>query len=171
MDAGTARLSIGFRGVGCQSTAPGQIVPNRISPNAGILQNLSFGTDAGQINLISLFQLTLSGMASQTFNMYDGSILDVFNLPAAYRNLKMFVAWVESGGNDNGVTVGPGASNGNELWWSGTNPKKTIYPAGAPECGGSPAGVTVDATHATILVTNNGADDVVVGIALAGTDT
>lgn len=170
MDTGTYRLSVNGKGVGCSYFPAGSTAPVRILPSNGVIQSIAYGTDTGQGNLISSFELTIDASDNATINMYDGSLYDIFRQPAAYRVLRSFFAWIISGGDDAGVTIEPAASNGNDLWW-GTGSSKTIYPNGAPEIGGNPAGVTVDASHNGVKFVNNGAVPVVIGIMLSGSDT
>jgi len=63
------------------------------------------------------------------------------------------------------VTIAPGGSNPASIGLGGTTPTLTLAP-GATHTLSYPAGVTVDSTHKTILLTP--AADTVVGVAVAG---
>lgn len=134
------------------------------------VQTLGFGTESGQMTVLADLAPVVEPGATLTLNLFDGSVPDVLGAPAVLANLRSFAVWVESGGDAGGVTIAPGASNGNSLWFGGTSPTKTIYPAGPPELAGSAAGVAVDAARATVQFTNNGAVPAAVRIALAGLD-
>ena len=168
MNAGTLTLGVNVTGAGLSYTPANGIVspPARVAD--GLSVTVAYGTTAGKGNLICGFTIALNAGASQTINLYDGSILDVYGIAAPFRHLLAFAAWVSSGGDSAGVTIQPGAANPNSLWWGGTTPSKTVYPGGPPEVGGSPAGVVVDATHNTVKFTNNGAVAATVKVYLSG---
>jgi hypothetical protein len=131
-------------------------------------QTLTFGTSSGKMS-VEVNQLRgLGAGSSETLNLYDGSLLDVFGFPATFRTIRSFVLFVSSGGDADGVTVKGADSNPNTLFWIGTTPGKTVYPSGPPELGGSPAGVSVTSGASSIKVTNNGAAAVNYVLMVAG---
>lgn len=171
MNTGTYRLSVGIKGIACTLVPANALQSLYANPSESVLQSLSFGTGTGNGNLIVVEELTIAASSSVSINLYDGSLLDLFQQPAPFRFLRSFVAWVNSGGDATGVTIAPAASNPNLLWWTGTSPTKTVYPGGPPECGGSPAGVAVTSSAYGVTFTNNSSTAAVtVGLALAGSN-
>jgi len=171
MDSGSVTFGWTIRGTGLAYTPAGASGSARRRLADGSSLSIGYGTSPGLGNLVSALAITIGAGANTTINLYDGSVLDVFGQPAAYRQLRLFAAWVSSGGDSAGVTISPGASSGNSLNWIGTSPGALIYPAGPPLVAGGPTGVTVDNTHKTIKFLNNGAVSVTVSVDLAGSDT
>ena len=133
-------------------------------------QSLTYGTSSGNADIIVWRTKPLTAGATATYDLYTGTDLkDLFDATAAFRKIKSVAIWVDSGGDTSGVTIGNAASNANALFFGAQAHTATIYPSGPAFLGGSPAGVTVDATHKNLKVLNNGAVSVVVGIAIAGT--
>lgn len=131
-------------------------------------QTLQFGTATGQMS-VELNQLrTLGPGASETINLYDGSLLDIFSLPAVFRYVRNFTVFISLGGDSSGLTWGGGASNPTTLFMGGTLPTKTLYPSGPPDCSGSPAGVAITSSSYSVKFTNNGVVPVTYGIIIAG---
>lgn len=168
MTGGTWNLSGRVRAVG-KKTPSGQPKGATLTIPAGVGQSLTYGTGTGAADLQVVRTATLGAGAAATYDLYTGTDLtDLFGDTAAFRKLKGLCVWVESGGDAAGVTVGNAASNAHALFFGATTHTHTVFPAGPPMLGGSPAGVAVDATHKNLKVINNGAVSVVVGIALAG---
>lgn len=123
--------------------------------DAGTVQSLAFGTGTLGLEVDQLRHLPAGG--SETLNLYDGSLTDVFGDAAPFRVVRSFVLFVESGGDAAGVTVTGGVSNPTALFWVGTTPGQTVYPGGPACSGGSAAGVNITSSACTLKVTNNGA--------------
>lgn len=140
------------------------------SHSPGSAQQLEFGTGSGAASIFVAQTRTLGAGASETLNLYDGSVVDVFDDPAAMRLLKSFALHIPSGGGGDtaGVTVGAAASNAHPLFFGANTHTQTVYPAGPPMTGGSPDGVAVTSSACNVLVTNNGAVAVTYRVLIAG---
>lgn len=172
MNAGSFSLGVNVSGQGLSYTPANGTSSLATTVKDGFSNTTAFGTAAGQGDLICGFTITLAANANQTIDLYGGALLDVFGVTAPFRHLRNFAAWISSGGDSSGVTIQPGASNPNNLWWGGTSPTKTIYPGGPGEIGGSPAGVVVSNTAKTVeFINNSSAVGVTITVYLNGADS
>lgn len=162
MTRGTWRLSSGVRPM------VAGLMGGSVPVSRGVVQSLSFGTGSGQFNEAAVVSTLIDPAQVYVLNLWNGSVLNLAGDPAVFANLRSFWAAVVSGGDSSGVKIAPAASNGNALWWGGTTPYKVIFPSGAAEEGGSPAGVAVSAAASTVEFTNLGAVPAAVVVALAG---
>lgn len=150
-------------------------------PNSGIslantqrfraVQELPFGTGPGTASVVALVKFGLAPGGAQTVDLYDGSILDPYGDPAAFRLVRGWAFWVSSGGDDGGVKITGGASNPLGLDWVGTPGTSTgqiVYPD-CPAAGGR--GSSVTSTARTLTATNLGAVYAEAQLYLAGTRT
>lgn len=172
MTSGSWRLSTAVRFAGTHLPSGGvRAVP--VNLTKGPTQSLGYGTAGGTLDVPVVRRLTIPDGTSETLNLYDGSLLDVFGQPAPFRTLRSVAVWVESGGDATGVVVGADGvvADPVPIFLTGTNPRVTVYPSGPAFSAGSPAGVAVDATHRNLKLTNAGAADAVVVVALAGGTT
>lgn len=172
MTAGSWRLTTAVRAAGSFTPTNGvRAVPLLV--NKGQTQSLAYGTGSGQCDLEVVTTRTITAGSSATLDLYDGSVLDVFGLPAAFRTLRALAVWVQSGGDASGVDVGDDGvvSNPARSFLKGTSPRFSVFPSGPAYSAGSPAGVVVDATHRNLKVVNAGAVSVTVLVALAGATT
>ncbi len=167
-----AQTSIAGAMIAAQGTAPATIT----SPTAGAVgtgqEQFDYGTASGQCDILCAADYLIStGMsATVALDIFTGTDFpNVFGGAAPFRKVKAVFLGVLSGGDAAGVTIGGAASNGNALFFGAQNDTWTVFPGGVPLQGSSPAGVTVDATHKNILITNNGAVSVTVRFMLGGT--
>lgn len=161
MDGGNARLTLGLK-------VRGQKGASRVSQGHGTISTLGFGSGEGSLAVIVDQVRGLTAGASETLDLYDGSLLDVHEDPAEFRVLREYAVWVVSGGDTDGLTIGQAGANPHPLFWIGTTPGKTIYPGGIGDAGTDPSGVAVTATVRNLKLTNNGAVALTYRIYLAG---
>jgi len=147
---------------------PGSITPPKVREVGDAIQSLAFGTGTNRFDTAVAIEHSLAPGASETLNLFDGSLLDITGMAATFRMLKGFAAWVTAGGDSAGVTLGQAASNSTTLFWVGTTPGETIYPSGAAIGNGSPAGIAITATACNLKIVNNGAVAVTYALYLVG---
>lgn len=136
---------------------------------ASIEQSLEFGTDDGEANVLCAAAFVLAGAGTITFDLFAGTDLpNLFSGTAAMVKLKGLFIGIVEGGDADGVTIGDAAANPALMWFGAVDQTWTIYPEGAPMTGGDPVGRTIDNTDKNLLITNNGAAEVTIVIALAG---
>lgn len=139
-----------------------------LNTSASCTEQLSFGTTTSGVS-VEVNQIRGLGVgASETLNLYDGSLLDIYGDPAVFRTVRGFGLWITSGGDTSGLKVEGGDSNPTTLFWTGTTPGKTVYPSSAPELGGSLVGVSITSSAYSLKVTNNGAVAVNYQLIVAG---
>jgi hypothetical protein len=140
-----------------------------VAESSAASDSLTFGTATGKADIYCAGQFTLAATTAQLFDLYVGTDLkDVQGGTAPFRKLRRFWVRILSGGDSAGLRVGNPGSNGNKLWFGAATDTWTIFPDGPPFPGGSPAGVTVDATHKVVAVENLGAVSVTYELFLAG---
>lgn len=154
-----------------QGTASTTVIP---APTAGagvaVSQSLEYGTGSGQADIYCAGNFTLGAGLTVTWDLYTGTdFKDLFGETAAFRKLKSITVAVLSGGDASGLVVGNAASDAASLFFGANTQTWTVYPSGPPLFGGSPAGVTVDATHKNLKIANAGAAEITFAVALAGT--
>ena len=143
-----------------------------VSPTIVHEQALSYGTGEGSVSSVVLIEQGLPAGASHTFDLFDGSMTDVYGDPVTLRRVRAFAFWVEDGGDSSGVSLAGGDSNPSGLFWLGTPSAslgQTVYPDGPPACGGGDAGAAVTSTARTLKVTNLGAVEATYKLVLVGT--
>ncbi len=155
-----------------QGTATVAGVPSPTwSGSNGDTEVLAFGTASGLADIYCYAAFSIALSSSSTFDLFTGSdFKNVMGDTAAFAKLKsIYVQVVDGTGGTAGVTIGGAASNANALWFGNQNDTWTIFDGGPPFIGGNPAGVTVDATHCNLKISNNSSSAAVtVIIALAG---
>lgn len=166
MTGGTVTLSAGFtlqtkKQVGTLTDLPIKVTDDN-------QMRLPFGVGAGTASLVVVTARSLAAGSSETLNLYDGSLLDVYGDAAPFRVLRGVSVWVESDGDSAGVTFGDAASNATPLFFGDPAHTQTVYPGGPAAVGGSPAGVTVTASTCNLKIVNNGAVPVSYGLLLLG---
>lgn len=174
--AGTMQLSAQARLIGVQINPQGTAATVRLAkPNcdetASAQINLSFGTDSGEGDIFCAGDFDLTAGGTVTWDLFTGTdFKDVFGQTAAFRKLKAFFVSIVTGGDTAGVTIGDSSVAANKLglWFGAVTETWKIYPSGPPMIGGQPAGLTVDATHKNVKITNNGAVAVTVRVFLGG---
>ena len=136
---------------------------------------LSFqhGTGSGQCDLYVCQQRTLNAGASETLNLFDGSLVGSAGEATGFATVKAVVVCLianpDGSTAGSSVTVGNAASNGNQFWFGAATHTATVYRSGAAFQQGDPAGKTVDATHCNLKVANNdGANKVTYQLLIAG---
>jgi len=134
----------------------------------GVRQGLEAGTGSATASLVVALTRGLVPGGSDTFDLFDGSLTDVFGATAAFRVLRGYALWVEDGGDSSGITLSGGASNPHGLFMGGTTPSITAYPDGPALTAGSPAGSLVTSTARTLKILNNGAVETQYTLVLAG---
>lgn len=119
-----------------------------------------YGGTAGLVNVEICQERTLNAGASETLNLFDGSLLDIFNQSGALAKI-LFIC-VQLIDNPDGstaassITVGNAVSDAHQLWFSAATGTYTVTgTSGTPLFQGDDAGKTVDGTHKNILVANN----------------
>lgn len=125
--------------------------------DASAIQSIAFGTAEGEMSILVDQTRPLPAGVSETHNLFDGSLLDIYGDAAKFRKLRGFAFQVHSGGDSSGVTIRGGDSNPCTLFWVGTTPGQIVYPDGPAAAGGSDAGITISSSACTIKVTNNSA--------------
>jgi len=167
MTGGSWRLTTAIQARGVNAFT-GAITPPKVSEAGNAIQSLGFGTGSARMDSLVAISQSLAPGASVTFNLFDGSLLDITGMSATFRVLKGFAAWVVSGGDSAGVTLGQAGSNPTSMFWVGTTPGEVIYPGGPAISNGSPAGVLVTSTTCNLQVLNNGAVAATFALYLAG---
>jgi len=173
MTAGSWRLTTALNVVGINAFS-GSVNPPKTKDSVAQIQALLFGVTDNNVDQVIFLNRTLAASASDLLNLFDGSLPDITGTAAPMRHLKGVMAWIVSGGDASGVTVGDTGAIANPmpLFFGGTHPNQTIYPSGPPLLGGENiTGVVVSNTVKNLNITNNGAVSVIYGLALAGTST
>ncbi len=172
----TAQAKISGAKIDPQGTGELASIPDPLADAvAAIQQTLLFGTDSGKVDILCAAAFDIAAADDLALDLFVGTDLkNLFGGTAAFRKLKgLFIGIPSTGGGDaTGVTIGDTVSMNNPVsLWFGTNVMTwTIKPSGLPMIGGEPAGVTVDATHKNLLITNNSPTaEVTVVVVLAGT--
>ena len=132
---------------------------------------LSYGTASGYMNVEAVIAQGIPAGASHTFDLFDGSVTDVYEDAANFRYVQSFTFRVTSGGDSSGLSLTGGASNPHGLFWTGTagtSTGQTVYPSGPPASGGGSAGAAVTSTARTLRVTNLGAVEAEYELILVG---
>ena len=120
------------------------------------------GNVAGGVNEVALNIVTIAASGNTTLDLT--SLTDVLGFASvALVRVKAFFFWLLSAADDSvngtacsGVTVGNAATNANLLNMGGTTPTFTLGNGEVWAWGtGKAAGLTVDATHKNVLITNN----------------
>jgi hypothetical protein len=146
--------------------------------NQAVQENLLYGTSTQQCNLIVLQNRPLALSSSEVLDLYGATtpLTDISGATCQFRHIRFIHAWIVSGGDTTGLTVGTGA--GSHPWvgaWGGTSPTQTVYPGGVAFAMGEPTGVSamaVGATSGQLQITNNSLSAAVLyGLAIAGTTT
>lgn len=177
LTAGTMQITVQARISGASIAPQGTAAsPTISSPTAEATvsgqQSFSFGTASAKCDILCMADYTLAasgGADDVTIDLYDNGLPNLFGGDADFRKLKGITVAVLSGGDAAGVTIGNAASNPHQLFFGAVDQTWDIFPSGSPFAGSSNAGVTVDATHRNLLITNNGAVAVTVRVALGGT--
>lgn len=139
---GTASSTVGVAGPSWQTSTPASVV-------------LSFGTGAANFDTVVWQVRTLAASASETLNLFDGSLTDVFGIAAPLANYKVLavvrVPNPDGSTNSTSVTVTPGVSNPLAM----PTPSLTVYSGGVPGAWGSLTGFTVSNTAKNLTLTND----------------
>lgn len=154
MTGGTLTLGTSFRFNAKHLPALG-LGANPVHLADGATQSLGYGTGSATVTLVVARTAGLGSGASETLNLFDGSLLDVFDKAANFRTLRGVALWVESGGSTSGLTIGAASSNAHPLFFGATTHTATVYPDGPAFTMGSPAGVAVTSTSCNVKLLNN----------------
>lgn len=143
-------------------TASASTIPDNVRAFAQTWSNVyQYGTTSGKINTIVCQERTLAGAASESLNLFDGSMLDIFDKDGAISNIKfIMIAQIDnpSGTNASSMTVGNAAATIQQLWFSASTGTYTITGTTAvPFMQGDNIGKTVDNTAKLVKVLNNDA--------------
>ena len=125
------------------------------------------GINTTTFNQLAPLQYTILTTASQTVDL-SALVNTVYESFGLLHALTIVVSPVGSS-----VTIAPGASNGLTWWFGGTTPTITV-PAGGFFCFSEPVagpGHVVDATHKTLLFTNNGGTTLTLSLLVIGSTT
>lgn len=169
MTGGSYSLSLSVNANG-ELLPPGSLGTGKVSISVGTPdQGLSYGTTSGKADIFVMRAITINATTATTYDLYVGTDwLDVFKDTAAFRKIKSIAIWVNSGGDATGVAIGGAASDAWVANFADSSDKALIYPSGPPWCAGSPAGITVDATHKNLKIENLGAAAVTLYVCIAG---
>ena len=77
-----------------------------ISVNYSVSQTYTFGTSAGQANVISSEEFSISASATQTLVLDDSSLTDMFGNIADFSNIKGIRIQHTTGSASTGITIG-----------------------------------------------------------------
>ncbi len=141
-----------------------------VSPTDSIEFALTYGTGTGQADILCNGDYLLAISGTVTFDLYANGLPNSLGGAANFRKLKGVYVRVLSGGDTSGVIVGNAGANPHGLYFGAVTQTWKLLPGGPPLTGGDGTGVTVDATHRNLLITNgSGAAAVTVRVFLAGT--
>lgn len=141
-------------------TASASTIPDNVRAFAQTWGNVyQYGTTSGKIDTIVCQERTLAAGASESLNLFDGSMLDIFDKDGAISNIK-FIQIVQidnpTGTNASSITVGNAAATIQQLWFSASTGTYTITgTAAVPFCQGDNTGKTVDNTAKLVKILNN----------------
>ena len=163
MDGGRLRWQSGFSlsalldGQGTASSLTLGQAKRQLSKS--VAATLSQGTGAGQVNAVVVREDTVNASSSLTYDLFDSTLLDVFDVATAFQTIKfVWLALIDNPDGTTGassVTVGNAAAEPHQLWFGADAHTASVFPGGLPFCQGDPTGKTVDASNNRVLVTNN----------------
>ncbi len=150
----------------------GELANFRVAQSADdSITALTFGTAAGQVNLITCSDRTLAAGASATYDLFTGTDLrDLIGETAAFRWVRYLKVSIVSGGDAGGVRIGNAAADAWGGFFGAAAHTLTIAPGGPAFEAGSPTGVKVEAATKNFRLENLGAVAVTVRILLAGSN-
>lgn len=111
---------------------------------------LTNGTSSGNLDAVATDVNTLAASGNQTIDLTSVTLID--GTSSGFSNLKGFFVFITS--TTGQLRVGGSGTNTLQLWFSDDSDSSVIYPSGVPFMQGSPAGITVDSTNKTIILTN-----------------
>lgn len=121
-------------------------------------QAISFGTTSGKFDTLIYGDRILAASATETLNLLDGSLLDVFGVAAPLQNVKLVtiyqIANADGATDASSFTIGNAGANFLQLNFGSGTDTWSVYKGGAPFKAGRPAGFTVDGTHRLLKVAN-----------------
>jgi hypothetical protein len=162
MDAGkltsTAAFDL-FGTLAAQGTASTLTVPAAVRAAARSVQvRFTFGTGAGQVDTLVVQERALAASASETLDLSDGSLLDIFGEANGLQTLKyLLVTLIANPAGTTGassLTVGAAASNAHALWLGSGTDTASVVKDGVPLQMGDGTGKAVDGTHKNLKVLN-----------------
>jgi hypothetical protein len=126
------------------------------------LQNvlaLSYGTGSGQINTIIANAYELAASASNTHNLFDGTVPDIFGVASGLQNVKAvgiyLVANTDSSSPSPSITIGNAAADVLTLNFGASTQTYQHFASSMPFLAGKAAGYTVNNTNKNIKVLND----------------
>ena len=162
MTSGRVVLSTGFNFNGKNPPLSTLTTLQQLSTAQQILQNvftLAYGTGSGQIDTIIANAYELAASASNTHNLFDGTVPDVFGVANALQNVKAvmiyLVANTDSSSPSPSITIGNAATNALAMNLGAVGQTYQHFASSLPFLAGKLAGYTVDATHKNIKVLND----------------
>lgn len=163
MITATFNLSIQTAGGGTMSPPGTASTSGAAPPTAGntfgSTISLAYGTGSGQVDNIVQQDRTLNASATETLNLFDGTLRNILNEANGFTSLKAVVIRIvanpDGAANGSALTVEPGASNPHPLFFGSTSfPAKSIKLNGPGFVDGDPVGVAVSNTAKNIKLTN-----------------
>lgn len=163
MNSGNVRIISGFTFTGtqiAQGVAGLGLKPGKKADGKTFAKTLQYGTASGLIDTIIFQPRELAGAATETLNLFDGSLLDIFKETGGLQTLREIyiqqIANADASTASTGATIGNAALNGTQLWFGAVTHTYTLNGlTGIPFHQGDDAGVTIDNTHKNVLITNN----------------
>lgn len=164
MTSGRVVLSTGFNFQGKNPPLSTLATLQQLSTAQQVLQNvfsLSYGTGSGQINTIIANAYELAASASNTHNLFDGTVPDIFAVASGLQNVKAvmiyLVANTDSSSPSPSITIGNAATDALTLNLGGLTQTYQHFASSLPFLAGKLAGYTVNATNKNIKVLNDSA--------------
>lgn len=177
MDAGTQNVFVGFRYSGyLDPPGLGTNQKQALATDNYTYQYpaITYGTGTSQADIYIDQTRELAASASEELNLYDGSVLDVFNQAAPLRKIKRILIFMVPNADlstvSAGLTIGNPLTTGNALWFGNANDTYVIEGlTGLPFIQGSGAGKVVDVTHTNIKIANGSGGKGSYRLMIAGT--
>lgn len=162
MTSGRFILTTGFRFDGKNPPLATLAALQALTTAQKVLQNvfnLAYGTGSGQINTIIANAYELAASASNTHNLFDGTVPDIFAAASGLQNVKAvgiyLVANTDASSPSPSITIGNAAADPLLLNLAGTTPTYQHFASSLPFLAGKLAGYTVNNTNKNIKVLND----------------
>lgn len=121
--------------------------------------NLSYGTGSGQINTIIANAYELAASASNTHNLFDGTVPDIFGVASGLQNVKAVMIYLiansDASSPSPSITIGNAAADQLALNLGGVTQTYQHFASSLPFLAGKLAGYTVNNTTKNIKVLND----------------
>ena len=121
--------------------------------------SLNFGTGTGKANTIAVKTKKILGGASDTINLFDGSLVDLNGnaiVMTTIRQIQIYQIANVSGTNGSGLIIGNAGTNPHGLWFGATtHTAKILGTSAVPFVQGDPTGIAVTSGACQIKIANN----------------